>query len=96
MFSALKQKLRSPQQPQNGHHADGGPSTALPASSSGPIGIVPMAVPLQKKFARGVDYNLKLLLRGDRAAGKTALFNRLQVRQGWAGRTTIATILRST
>ena len=37
-----------------------------------------MNAALQRKFARGVNYNLKLLLRGDRNTGKSCLFQRLQ------------------
>ena len=43
-------------------------------------GISSMNAALQRKFARGVHYNLKLLLRGDRNTGKSCLFKRLQVR----------------
>ena len=38
----------------------------------------PLPQSLQKKFGRGVHYNMKLLLRGDHATGKTTLFHRLQ------------------
>ena len=68
MFSALKSKLSSAPSP--------------PAPEKGPDhanqGINSMNAALQRKFARGVNYNLKLLLRGDRNTGKSCLFQRLQ------------------
>ena len=71
MFSALKSKLSSTPGPgQNG---------AEKTATSDHHGITSMNAALQKKFARGVHYNLKLLLRGDRNTGKSCLFKRLQV-----------------
>ena len=72
MFSALKSKLTS------------SPSTPAIAEKSqteanSHHGINSMNAALQRKFAKGVHYNLKLLLRGDRNTGKSCLFKRLQV-----------------
>ena len=42
-----------------------------------PQGVLPIGESMQKKYAKGVQYNLKIILKGDRNTGKTTLFHRL-------------------
>ena len=70
MFSALKSKLSSNSTPS--------PPAPEKLHDHANQGINSMNAALQRKFARGVNYNMKLLLRGDRNTGKSCLFQRLQ------------------
>ncbi|XP_019634810.1 PREDICTED: rab-like protein 6 [Branchiostoma belcheri] len=63
MFSALK-KLVGSEQGRGGVNMPPGMQSLNPA--------------LQRKFARGVQYNMKIVIKGDRNTGKTCLFHRLQ------------------
>lgn len=63
MFSAFKRLAGK---------SDGvGNVSARPAHQS-------MPTTLQRKFAKGVQYNMKIIVKGDRNVGKTCLFHRLQ------------------
>lgn len=63
MFSAIKRLAGK---------SDGvGNASPRPAHQSMPTN-------LQRKFAKGVQYNMKIIIKGDRNVGKTCLFYRLQ------------------
>ncbi|XP_069791125.1 rab-like protein 6 isoform X2 [Narcine bancroftii] len=64
MFSALKKLVGTEQAP--------GKDRIIPA------GLQSMNQSLQRRFAKGVQYNMKILIRGDRNTGKTTLWHRLQ------------------
>ncbi|XP_032994004.1 rab-like protein 6 isoform X2 [Lacerta agilis] len=64
MFSALKKLVGSEQ----------GPAREKPI----PAGLQSMNQALQRRFAKGVQYNMKIVIRGDRNTGKTTLWHRLQ------------------
>ncbi|XP_069696398.1 rab-like protein 6 [Periplaneta americana] len=62
MFSALKRLTGK---------AEGGTNVPRPGHQS-------MSHSLQRRFAKGVQYNMKIIIKGDRNVGKTCLFHRLQ------------------
>uniref|UniRef100_A0A8C5QQZ6 Uncharacterized protein n=1 Tax=Leptobrachium leishanense TaxID=445787 RepID=A0A8C5QQZ6_9ANUR len=64
MFSALKKLVGSE------------PSTFRDKNI--PAGLQSMNQSLQRRFAKGVQYNMKIVIRGDRNTGKTTLWHRLQ------------------
>lgn len=64
MFSALKKLV-------------GSDVTAIKDKNI-PAGLQSMNQVLQRRFAKGVQYNMKIVIRGDRNTGKTTLWHRLQ------------------
>ncbi|XP_041431221.1 rab-like protein 6 isoform X1 [Xenopus laevis] len=64
MFTALKKLV--------GSDASVGRDKNIPA------GLQSMNQTLQRRFAKGVQYNMKIVIRGDRNTGKTTLWHRLQ------------------
>ncbi|XP_069097532.1 rab-like protein 6 isoform X1 [Pleurodeles waltl] len=64
MFSVLKKLVGSDQPPLRDKNI--------------PAGLQSMNQALQRRFAKGVQYNMKIVIRGDRNTGKTTLWHRLQ------------------
>ncbi|XP_038063596.1 rab-like protein 6 [Patiria miniata] len=63
MFNALKKFVTNEQHVGKG---------------SMPTGMQAMGQNLQRRFAKGVQYNMKIIIKGDRNTGKSTLFRRLQ------------------
>uniref|UniRef100_A0A4W5M0Z8 RAB, member RAS onco family like 6 n=1 Tax=Hucho hucho TaxID=62062 RepID=A0A4W5M0Z8_9TELE len=64
MFSALKKLV--------------GSEPGQPRDKNIPAGMQSMNHSLQRRFAKGVQYNMKIVVRGDRNTGKSTLWHRLQ------------------
>lgn len=64
MFTALKKLVSS--------------NDTTSAKGLPPPGVQAMGQSLQRKFAKGVQYNMKIIIKGDRNVGKSCLFSRLQ------------------
>lgn len=67
MFSAIKRLTSKGDASSN--------NNAIPTK---PLSHQCMSTVLQKKFSKGVQYNMKIVIKGDRNVGKTCLFHRLQ------------------
>ncbi|XP_052413355.1 rab-like protein 6 isoform X2 [Carassius gibelio] len=65
MFSALKKLV-------------GSEPTGQVKDKNIPAGLQSMNQSLQRRFAKGVQYNMKIVIRGDRNTGKSTLWHRLQ------------------
>uniref|UniRef100_A0A7E4W976 Rab-like protein 6 n=1 Tax=Panagrellus redivivus TaxID=6233 RepID=A0A7E4W976_PANRE len=70
MLSALRRRL--------GPTNSSGTGSGDASPSKTPSGISPISAELQKKFGNGVNYNMKIVIRGDRNSGKTCLWKRIQ------------------
>lgn len=71
MLSAIRKKFNKDAE----NFQSAGSSNGM-TTKNAPISIIDPS--LRRKFANGVQYNLKILIKGDRNVGKTCLFLRLQ------------------
>jgi GTPase SAR1 family protein len=78
MISALKKKLGGSSNLAPPSHSNSNSTEPSPSHSRTPLGINVVSAELQKKFAHGVNYNMKIVIRGDRNSGKTCLWKRIQ------------------
>ncbi|MFH4979381.1 hypothetical protein AB6A40_006090 [Gnathostoma spinigerum] len=74
MINALRRKFGGGDDTTSSHEASAFQHQKMPA------GICAIDRDLQMKYAKGVQYNLKIVIRGDRSVGKTCLSQRLQGR----------------
>uniref|UniRef100_A0AC34GYG6 Rab-like protein 6 n=1 Tax=Panagrolaimus sp. ES5 TaxID=591445 RepID=A0AC34GYG6_9BILA len=78
MISALKKKLGGNNLAPPSHSSNSNSTEPSPSHSRTPVGVNVVSQELQKKFAHGVNYNMKIVIRGDRNSGKTCLWKRIQ------------------
>ncbi|KAI1706571.1 ras of complex, roc, domain of DAPkinase domain-containing protein [Ditylenchus destructor] len=62
--------------PSSGHKIKN--NRKSPQRGSTPAGVNVVSAELQKKFAHGVNFNMKVIIRGDKNSGKTTLWKRIQ------------------
>ncbi|KAL3093352.1 hypothetical protein niasHS_005866 [Heterodera schachtii] len=78
MINALRKKFVATEEGAEPKLACANRRTNISANYPFPAGVNLVGAELQRKFATGIDYNMKILIRGDRNTGKTSLWSRLQ------------------